>query len=206
MKRTFIICVAIAVAIFTLIPKTMANSMDKKEKSKQKEVSMVKQSETINVAASDLWQIVGPGFERAAEWSEAVDSSVGSGEAAFQGATCSNRVCHLNAAGFDRISETLTLYDEGQHELTYEVNEGMPKFVTLAENNWQVIDLGYGKSALKMNVTMRTKGLMGRLMGGMMKKNISKTMDSVFRDLKVYAETGDISAEKAKRMARLARK
>ncbi len=201
MKRALIILLT----IITLNAETMASTKSKKEK-KYKEISLVRESEKINVPADKLWEIVGPGFENAGVWSTAVDHSVGSGKADFSGATCSTRACDLNAKGFDKITETLIKYDDRTQELEYIVDEGMPGFVTYASNHWQVIDLGNGQSALKMNISMKTKKFMGTLMGGMMKKNIDNTMSSVFRDIKVYAETGQISKEKEDRMTQLARK
>ena len=193
-------------ALTILSMEAIATTNKKTEKKKYKEIKLTRESDVIDVPADQLWEIVGRGFEKAGEWSTAVDHSVGSGDAEFEGATCSNRMCALNARGFDKISETLTKYDEESQELIYTVDEGMPGSVTLASNHWTVMDLGNGKSALKMNITMHTKKFMGSLMGGMMKKNINNTMTTVFDDLKVYAETGSISKEKAARMAKLTNK
>ncbi|MGL1886123.1 MAG: SRPBCC family protein [Reichenbachiella sp.] len=175
-----------------------------KEKKKYKEIVVSEQGEAINVSAEKLWEIVGTGFAYAGEWSTAVDHSVGKGKGEFEGATCSNRTCDLNAKGFDKISEELTHYDVKNQELVYDVTEGLPGFVTKASSYWQVIDLGDGTSTLKMTTTMHTKKFMGALMGGMMKKNIKSVLPTVSRDLKVYAETGNISQEKKERMAKLA--
>ena len=82
----------------------------------------------------------------------------------------------------------------------------MPGFVVLASNHWTVIDLGNGKSALEMNFTMHSKKFMGTLMGGMMKRNVKKVFPTLFRDLKVSAETGEVSNEKKQRMEKLAKK
>ena len=47
---------------------------------------------------------------------------------------------------------------------------------------------------------------MGTLMGGMFRKNLNNTIDSVIDDLTYYAENGRISAAKQARLAYLAKK
>ncbi len=160
----------------------------------------------INVPAEELWDMVGPGFADVYKWSSNVDHSEGSGTASFEGATCSERACNVNVKGFNKIKETLTKYDQKMMVLAYEVNEGMPGFVTKAANEWTVVALSTYQSKLVMKAEFESKGLMGNLMRGMMKKKMSKTLDNVLKDAKVYAETGQISDAKEKRIAQLERK
>lgn len=194
MKKVFGILMIITTLNLTMMAQT---------KLKYKEFKMTKRSEVIGVSADKLWEIVGPGFEHAGDWSTAVDHSSGSGEAQFEGATCNERSCDLNARGFSKISEVLTLYNEDSQELAYDVVEGNPGFVLKAGNHWKIIEVGPNESALEMTVTMHLKKFMGTLMGGMLKKNINQLMPSIFHDLKVYAETGQISEEKQQRIAKL---
>lgn len=160
----------------------------------------------INVPAAELWEMIGPGFEEVYKWSSNVDHSEGSGTSMFEGATCSERACNVNVKGFNKIKETLTMYDQEKRALAYEVNEGMPGFVTRAANQWTVVALSEYQSKLVMNAAFESKGLMGTLMRGMMKSKMSKTLDTVLEDAKVYAETGQISSAKEKRIAQLERK
>lgn len=175
-------------------------------KNKFKEVKIVKRSETIHVSADKLWDIIGPGFANASHWSTNVDHSVGSGTPEFEGATCSSRSCDVNAKGFNKIDEKLTLYNASNKELTYEITDGNPGFVVLASNNWKVIDLGNNQSALEMNLEFKMKKFMGFLMGGMLNKNINSFVPVIFKDLKIYAETGEISDDKKERLKKLATK
>ncbi len=168
-----------------------------------KEVSQTKRSEVINVSASELWEIVGPGFADAYVWSTAIDHSEGRGEGEFNGASCNERYCEVNAKGFDKVEEKLSLYNEDKMELAYIAYAGLPGFVKFAENHWEVIDLGEGKSQIQMTITMHMKPFMGWLMGGMFRRNLDKTLNSVMDDLKIYAETKEISEAKKKRIAEL---
>ena len=206
MKRrtiNFLTMTAIVASAFALQSFQNKNDMSNKKEQKVKTVSISKTGEVINVSAEELWKIVGDDFANVGKWSTSVDHSSGSGTPAFEGATCSDRGCDLNAKGFSSIKEKLVQYDAEKHELTYEVYDGFPGFVKLASNHWTVKSLSPTTSQVEMNVTMKMKPLMGSLMGGLMKKNINSLLPTVLNDLKVYAETGEVSESKAKRIASL---
>ena len=160
---------------------------------------------TIDVSSATLWNMIGPEFENAYVWASSVDHSVGGGQPEFDGATCSERFCDVNAKGFSKISERLTIYSDEDMNLAYAVTEGMPGFITHAENNWKVVPLGENRSKLVMKADFRLKGLMGSLMKGMMKSKMEKLLDTVLNDAKVYAETGQVSEIKKERQEKLAK-
>jgi len=196
---TAIVASAFALQSFQNKPTT---TMSKKEE-KLKTVSITKKGEVINVSAADLWKIVGDDFANAGKWATSIDHSEGSGTPEFEGATCSNRGCELNAKGFSSIKEKLTQYDAENHQLAYEVYEGFPGFVTLGRNHWTIESITPTSSRVTMQMTMKMKPFMGALMGGMMKKNINTLLPIVLNDLKVYAETGEVSESKKARIASL---
>jgi hypothetical protein len=160
----------------------------------------------INVSAEKLWQMVGPGFVDVYKWSSNIDHATGTGTPEFEGATCSERSCDVNVAGFSSIKESLTNYNRAGKTLTYTVSEGMPGFVTLAENTWTVVAIDDQHSKLVMNTNFESKGLMGYLMNGMMRKKMNETLGMVLKDAKVYAETGVVSEAKQARINELASK
>ncbi len=163
----------------------------------------VKREGAINVPASELWEMVGPGFIEVYKWSSSVDHAEGTGTPEFEGAVCSERFCDVNVKGFSKISEKLTKYDEQKMNLAYSVQNGMPGFVTKAVNDWTVEPTGSNSSKLVMRAEFGAKGLMGALMTGMMEKKMTKTLDMVLQDAKIYAETGQVSEAKAKRIKKL---
>lgn len=63
-----------------------------------------------------------------------------------------------------------------------------------------------GRAKPELTITMHLKPLMGAIMGGMFKKNLSNLIDSALEDLQVYAETGKPSQRKLDRIAKLAMK
>lgn len=170
-----------------------------------KEVKMSK-SVDVAVSADKLWEIIGPGFADAGIWSSAVDHSEGKGEAQFEGATCDTRSCDLSAKGFSSVNERITEYDRENKILAFDVYEGMPGFVLYANNRTEIFTAGEEKSTAKLQITMHMKPFLGRLMGGMLSKNLSNLIDSALDDLKVYAETGEPSERKKIRMAKISKK
>ena len=182
-----------------------AHAQEDSGKKKYKEIKISLQSNAINVSTDELWQILGPGFEKAGEWSRAVDHSEGIGQAQFKGATCDTRACDINAKGFNKVTERLTYYDSEKQSLTYDIIEGTPGFVISTSSHWQVVSLDQNKAALQMTVTIQSKKFMGSLMGKSFKKSIMRLIPGVFEDLTIYAETGQISEAKKTRMAKLAK-
>lgn len=163
-------------------------------------------SVAVNVAAEDLWQIIGPGFAEAGKWSTAVDHSVGHGEGQFDGATCDTRSCDLSAKGFSSVNEKITEYDASNKTMAFDVYQGMPGFVTYTNNRTVITELGQDRCQAELQITMHMKPFLGWLLGGMLKKNLNDLIDSALDDLKVFAETGKSSDRKQARMKKLSAK
>ncbi len=191
----------IAIMSLPLFSFKTINSPSKQKKMKTLHIPY--ESETIHVSAEKLWGIVGNDFAHVGKWATSVDHSVGSGTPDFEGASCSIRGCEVNAKGFNKLQERLTEFDAKNKTLTYEVTKGMPGFVTKASNRWEIIRVSEHASKIRMSANMEMKRFMGSLMGGIMKKNLMKLLPQVANDLKVYAETGNISESKKQRLAKL---
>ena len=184
---------------FILLLTINSNIMSQKGFNLEKEIN-------IGVSAEKLWNMVGPGFVDVYKWSSNVDHAEGKGEGQFEGAVCDERFCNVNVKGFDRISEKLTNYDDQKMNLSYAVLEGMPGFITKAINDWTVVPIAPNESKLLMKARFESKGLMGALTRGMMKRKMSETLETVLYDAKVYAETGNTSLAKQERIAKLNKK
>lgn len=187
------------VQVFIVVITFNSSIMAEKGFEVQKEIS-------INVSATQLWEMIGPGFIDVYKWSSNVDHAQAGGQPEFDGAVCSKRYCDVNVKGFSKISEKLTKYSERDMNLAYEVVDGMPSFVTRAVNNWTVVSIDANHSKLVMKAEFSSKGLMGSLMNGMMEKKMNKTLGTVLNDAKIYAETGEVSEAKRERMAQLDKK
>lgn len=170
---------------------------------KPREITIHMTSDTINVSADTLWTLVGPGFADVGAWTTSVDKSFAVGTPQLEGAPCNERECHVNISGYDKMIETLTLFDADSRQIAYEVTEGVPGFVLLARNHWTIREVGPGRSVAEMACTMRLSAWAGLFLGGTMKRTVARNLKEVFQELKVYAETGDTSAQKKSRLRAL---
>jgi len=186
-----------SLALAALTTTSMAQS-----ETKYREVTISKQSEAIHVSADSLWKIVRQ-FDKVGEWFSSIDHAEGYGEPEFEGATCSERTCYVNLKGYSEVHEKLTLFDEEKRELAYEFTGGGPGFLLFAGNHWTVVEVGPNQSILKMEARMRLKPLAGFLFGGKLQRTIEKSLPESLNELKVYAETGEVSDAKKARVKEL---
>ncbi len=151
----------------------------------------------------EVWEVLGNQFADAYKWARGLDYSKGHGEARFDGAPVNNRTCEVQ--GFGQIEEELKRFDARNYVLSYEVTDGFPGFIDSAINTWTLTSHGMS-TKVTMDMQMETKGLMGAIMGPMMKMNLSKLVAGVIEDFKAYLETGRPSEFKAKEIAKAMKK
>lgn len=163
---------------------------------KQKQPTIILQEIIIDASIKDAWEVLGPQFENAQIWASSIKHSEALNDISLNGSTCTIRGCSV--AGMGEIKETLLSYSSDEQSLSYVVKEGMPKMVKYASNHWQLIDLGNGKTKLKMKIEMKTGGFMGWLMNGMMKKKMTKLSSEIAEEFKYYVETGKPHPRKVK--------
>lgn len=155
---------------------------------KEKEPTIIHQEVIIDASIAETWEILGPQFENAQVWASSIKHSEALNNESLNGSNCTIRGCSV--AGMGEIKETLLSYSIPNHSLSYEVKEGMPKMVKYASNQWELTDLGNGKTSLKMKLEMKTGGFMGWMMRGMMKKKMTKLSAEIAEEFKFYVENG----------------
>ncbi len=161
----------------------------------------LKNTVAVNADADRLWSIVAHDFDKVGEWSSAVASSGPNPDAPTpDGALVGGRVCDV--PGFGDLKETFTAYDESRKQFTFRVT-GMPSFITLAQNTVAVRPTGNNKSEVSLNIQMETNAI-GKVMGPMFKVKLRNTINLFLEELKVYAESGQISKKKQKQLAKAA--
>jgi hypothetical protein len=107
--------------------------------------------------------------------------------------------------GFGVTEEKFTEFDAVNHTYTYSATaSGMPKFVDGVENTWAVRDLGAGRVEVTTTARATVHGALGTLLGPMMWIQLRGTLQPALADLRVYAETGQVSAAKRKAAKRVA--
>ena len=165
----------------------------------------VKKTATINVSADRLWSIVADDFDKVGTWARGVDSSGPHVEAAIpEGASVGGRVCEV--PGFGSIDETFTSFDPTERSYAFAANASkIPKFVRNLTNHTKVTPLGPEQSRVDLKITADTEGIRGALIKPVMTRKFNTAIDDVLVDLKIYAETGEISSEKSKALAKAGR-
>jgi len=155
----------------------------------------------INAPAADVWHIIGPGFGDVSDWATTVADSRLVGDGHPDAAPFTGRACTIAEAGFDHLTEEILTYEPSSFRLSYRASSGMPSIVERAINTWSVADDGPHTSVFTMDAEVdvsRQARLLGPAVGmylGMFARRTSK-------DLKVYAETGEVSNEKRLRRSR----
>lgn len=166
-----------------------------------KEVKINETSEIIHVSADSLWNIIKQ-FDNVGVFFSGIQSSEGYGEPEFEGATCSERTCHVNIKGYSEVYEKLTMFNPQKRELAYEFKGGGPKFLLYAGNHWRIEEIGPNQCKLHMQATMRLKPLAGMLFGWQLQRTIKKELPISLNELKIYAETGEVPEAKKAQLAK----
>ena len=184
---------------------TILNFKGMAQEKKRKIVNETLTSEVINVSADLLWSICRE-FDKTAEWTSTLNHSYGTGEPQHEGATCSSRTCETNIGKGNKVVEELTMFSDEKKELAYNLTEGAPGFITLANNHWKIIDIDSNQSKIEMSITMHMKKFAGFFLSGLITKEMKKQVNIVLDELKIYAETGDISEAKKKQIEKQKKK
>ncbi len=150
-----------------------------------------------------VWEIVGEEFADIGSWATAVPSSTVLEGDAVEGAPTAGRTCAVAVPGFDYLEETLTEFDATTKSFTFEINAGLPGFVTNGYSKWQLHEESSERTRVELRSVIETKGLLGAVMGPMLKLNLKRTLKGIEKDLRHIAETGEPSPAKQRQLAKL---
>ena len=162
----------------------------------------IDKTDTINASADRIWEILSDGFADIGTWASAVDHSEAHTKAAAPaGATAGGRTCEVPGFGF--TDERFTHYDEANKTFSFSVEaEKIPGFFKNMASTWKVVATGPETSRVTTKIAGEATGLMGALVSPMMKRKFSGLLDQGYEDLRVYAETGQVSDAKRKAQAK----
>jgi hypothetical protein len=164
----------------------------------------VKREATIGVAVEELWQVVSGGFTDVEAWASLVNWSKPNPQAIemLDGAPAGGRICDV--PGFGRTDERIIRFDVESHTIGYGViADKIPSFVSNVQNIWNLREAGPETTHVSLHLTADVRGIRGAAMGPMMKSRFGKAIDRSIEDLRVYAETGDVSEHKRRRQDKL---
>lgn len=167
----------------------------------------ITETETVNASADRLWEILSDDFLSVSTWASTVDSSEANPAAvpARAGAATGGRLCEV--PGFGQTDERITRHDADNKSIAYSVAaKKIPGFVKGMENTWTVRATGDSRSTVSIRLSADATGVMGAVMGPMMKKKFASAAARTLADLKIYAETGRVSEAKTKATTKLAKR
>jgi hypothetical protein len=150
----------------------------------------------VSVPADWAWEVLGHHFDRIGDWASAISSSrpltrpSSLPEAPFAG-----RVCRTQVAVMSEVTERLIAYHEAGREFTYRA-EPLPWFLAEARNRWRVEPAGPDRSCIRIDATVRARGVLGPLMYLVLRLQLARTIPQFLGDLAHYLQTGQPSPRK----------
>ena len=164
----------------------------------------IRRDTTIDLTVEELWRILSDGFSDVGSWASLVNWSKPNPEAidTLDGAPTGGRICDV--PGFGLTDERIIRFDVESHTIGYGViAEKIPGFVSNVQNIWSLREAGPEATRVSLNLTADVRGIRGIVMGPMMKSRFGKAIDRSIEDLRVYAETGDVSDHKRRRQDKI---
>jgi hypothetical protein len=96
---------------------------------------------------------------------------------------------------FPEVEETIVAYDEATRTLSY-VGAGLPSFVAEARNRWEVAPIDDRHARVRMEATVRTRGILGHLLALPFRLWARRSGARMLKDLNNYVEHGQASPPK----------
>ena len=152
----------------------------------------------IEAPAEHVWDINGRRFADVGQWSRNVHRSEALSGEAVAGAPFAGRVCEVK--GFGTVREALTHYDDARRSLVVAIEAGLPFFVKESVFRSRVIAMGENRCRFEVTQTMVVGGVLGAILMPMLRRKLAVTVAEILDDLRLYAETGEVHPDKAKRL------
>jgi carbon monoxide dehydrogenase subunit G len=155
---------------------------------------------TIESPPDHVWEIVAHRFDRVGEWATAIKASrpIESNEPGT-GAPVAGRVCETGVPMAADVTERIVAYDAAGRSLSY-VGTGLPAFVASASNHWQVTRIDEQRTRVRLDATVETIGIFGRMLRPAMWLQINHEGRRFLKDLKYFAEHNRPSSSKQRRL------
>ncbi|WDE05447.1 SRPBCC family protein [Thalassomonas viridans] len=158
---------------------------------------------TIKKPVNQVWQVAAEDFANAYKWMTGVVHSYENSAPKKTDSPVAGRICNLENKKEDPFHavENILRFDGNRHILEFEIfpvkksGPGIPII-----KNHVVLSLSAnqdGSTQVYWNCNVELK-LLGKLLYPLLKLGLNKGFDGVLNDLKVYLETGRVSAKKQK--------
>ena len=150
----------------------------------------------INAPADKVWQILAHQFADMADWTATLSESrvveLSELPAGTKFAKNAPVPARETTSSFAKAIEVIHDYSEEKRELTFDALN-LPPILSTAANTQRVIAKGDNKSVITFDMNLGLNGIF-KILSPILKRRFFKTMSGVQRELKVYAETGQVAA------------
>jgi Polyketide cyclase / dehydrase and lipid transport len=152
----------------------------------------------IDAPAGAVWRVIAFEFDRIGDWATAIPASKTHAAVGFPtvDAPVTGRICHTGLRLVPEVTETIVGYDEAAMTLTYEATGGLPSFVTLARNRWQVTAIAGDRARVSFQAQLRVRGLGGWLFRWWLLRRVGRDGRHLLDDLNHYVTQGTPSPRK----------
>jgi hypothetical protein len=158
------------------------------EAKREKEPVLIKCEVTIRANTDGAWAVLGPGYAEISSWSSDIKQSGPMDLQSLNGSTCTLRKCKVKGLG--TVEEKLVVYSGIDHQLKYEVVNGMPGIVKYVSGSWILTDAGNGTTNLTIIVEMKTSGFLGGLLKGAIRRKMNRLYEKAAEEFKYVVEKG----------------
>jgi len=145
----------------------------------------------IEAQVNTLWKILADDFSDISQWTSLVNTSSDNPELPKGG----GRTCQLHDGAV--AHETLTDVNPSRHSFTHEVKlSRMPFFMKSMKNTWRIEANGKNQSTVTFEINVKLLPVFAQVMGPLMKMQFNKLANTIFEELKCFAESGKIHPRK----------
>jgi hypothetical protein len=148
---------------------------------------IIKKEISINKSIQDVWEVLGNQFGEISVWSSLIKESKVYGDSKIKGLNYSIRETNT-VKGITK--QEMTSFNPEQHSLSYKALSGTPSFIKGVNAKWFLSKLNDNSTQLTMSAAIETKGIMGIVLGPVVKIKFGKLGDELMDDLKYYLENG----------------
>lgn len=154
----------------------------------------------VDVSSRRAWKVIGEMWGDVDAWASVISHSTVNGG---HGSTLKGATRSCEVPGTPGFRETMTAYDEDQLTLTYRVLEGVPPFVTNAENTWTLRPITKKRVVVTSRVSLQIAPGTPSMAVGMVKGQFTQLLDLTADELEHFMETNRPHPRKvaAQRMA-----
>jgi hypothetical protein len=158
-------------------------------------VMNIKKEEIINKSVLETWDVMGNQFGDVSKWSSVFHDSKVSGKPEIGGLDYSIRITETDKG---MTEQKINFYNQKKTSLSYAVTKGTPSFVTSAVYVWTLTKVSKNKTKLNAELTIKTVGIKGVLVGPIMKTKMGRILNNMVEELKYYVEEGKPHPRKIK--------